>query len=48
MSEKEGILRLQSSGRWAVCRPRRDPDNADQVPDLVVSASRFLTDALSN
>jgi len=25
MSDKEGILRLQSSGRWAVCRPGRDP-----------------------
>jgi hypothetical protein len=25
MSEKEGILRMQSSGRWAVCRPGRDP-----------------------
>jgi hypothetical protein len=25
MTEKEGILRLQSSGRWAVCRPGRDP-----------------------
>jgi hypothetical protein len=25
MSEKIGILRLQSSGRWAVCRPGRDP-----------------------
>jgi hypothetical protein len=23
--EKEGILRLQSSGRWAVCRPGHDP-----------------------
>jgi hypothetical protein len=21
----EGILRMQSSGRWAVCRPGRDP-----------------------
>ena len=25
MTEKEGILRLQSSGRWAVCRPGHDP-----------------------
>jgi hypothetical protein len=25
MSDKEGILRLQSSGRWAVCRPGHDP-----------------------
>jgi hypothetical protein len=25
MSEKEGILRMQSSGRWAVCRPAHDP-----------------------
>jgi hypothetical protein len=25
MSEKEGILRLQPSGRWAVCRPGRAP-----------------------
>jgi len=25
MSEKEGILRMQSSRRWAVCRPGREP-----------------------
>jgi len=25
MSDKEGILQLQPSGRWAVCRPGRDP-----------------------
>jgi hypothetical protein len=25
MSEKEGVLRLQSSGRWAVCRSGHDP-----------------------
>jgi hypothetical protein len=25
MSETEGVLRMQSSGRWAVCRPGRDP-----------------------
>jgi len=25
VSEKEGILRMQSSGRWAVCRPGHDP-----------------------
>jgi Domain of unknown function (DUF5348) len=25
MSDKEGILRLQSSGRWAVCRPGHEP-----------------------
>ena len=25
MSDKEGILRMQSSGRWAVCRPGHDP-----------------------
>ena len=25
MSEKEGILRMQPSGRWAVCRPGHDP-----------------------
>jgi hypothetical protein len=25
MSEKEGILQMQPSGRWAVCRPWRDP-----------------------
>jgi hypothetical protein len=25
MSETEGILRMQSSGRWAVCRPGHDP-----------------------
>ena len=25
MSEKEGTLRMTSSGRWAVCRPWREP-----------------------
>ena len=25
MTEKEGILRLQPSGRWAVCLPGRAP-----------------------
>ena len=25
MAEKEGILRVQPSGRWAVCRPGREP-----------------------
>ncbi len=25
MSEKEGTLRMQPSGRWAVCRPGRAP-----------------------
>jgi hypothetical protein len=25
MTDKEGILRMQPSGRWAVCRPGRDP-----------------------
>jgi hypothetical protein len=25
MTEKVGILRMQPSGRWAVCRPGRDP-----------------------
>src|SRR5262249_19223770 len=25
MSEKEGILRMQSSRRWAMCRPGREP-----------------------
>ena len=25
MSEKKGSLRMQSSGRWAVCRPGHDP-----------------------
>jgi hypothetical protein len=25
MSEKEGTLRMQPSGRWAVCRPGRTP-----------------------
>ena len=25
MSEKEGILQMQPSGRWAVCRPGRNP-----------------------
>jgi hypothetical protein len=24
-SKKIGVLRLQSSGRWAVCRPGHDP-----------------------
>jgi hypothetical protein len=25
MTEKEGILQIQPSGRWAVCRPGRAP-----------------------
>jgi hypothetical protein len=25
MTDKEGVLRLQPSGRWAVCRPGREP-----------------------
>ena len=25
MSEKEGTLRMMVSGRWAVCRPGREP-----------------------
>jgi hypothetical protein len=25
MSDKEGTLRMQPSGRWAVCRPGHDP-----------------------
>jgi hypothetical protein len=25
MSEEEGVLRTQSSGRWAVCWPGREP-----------------------
>jgi hypothetical protein len=25
MSDKEGILRFQPSGRWAVCRPGTEP-----------------------
>jgi hypothetical protein len=25
MSDKEGTLRMQPSGRWAVCRPGREP-----------------------
>jgi hypothetical protein len=25
MTEKEGFLRMQPSGRWAACRPGRDP-----------------------
>jgi hypothetical protein len=25
MSEKEGVLKMQPSGRWAVCRPGREP-----------------------
>jgi hypothetical protein len=25
MSDKEGTLRMQPSGCWAVCRPDRDP-----------------------
>jgi hypothetical protein len=27
-SEKDGILRMQPSGRWAVCRPGRDPSRS--------------------
>jgi hypothetical protein len=25
MSEKEGILKMQPSGRWAICRPGHEP-----------------------
>ena len=25
MTEKEGILQLQPSGRWAICRPGQSP-----------------------
>jgi hypothetical protein len=25
MTEKEGVLQIQPSGRWAVCRPGRPP-----------------------
>jgi hypothetical protein len=25
MTEKEGTLRMMASGRWAVCRPGREP-----------------------
>ena len=25
MTEKEGVLQMQPSGRWAVCRPGREP-----------------------
>ena len=25
MAEKEGVLQMQPSGRWAVCRPGREP-----------------------
>jgi hypothetical protein len=25
MNDVEGVLRLQPSGRWAVCRPGREP-----------------------
>jgi hypothetical protein len=25
MNAREGVLRLQPSGRWAVCRPGREP-----------------------
>ena len=25
MAEKEGVLRMQPSGRWAVCRPAQEP-----------------------
>ena len=25
MSDKEGVLQMQSSGHWAICRPGRDP-----------------------
>jgi hypothetical protein len=25
MIEKEGVLRMQPSGRWAVCRPGQEP-----------------------
>jgi hypothetical protein len=25
MTEKEGILKMPPSGRWAICRPGREP-----------------------
>jgi hypothetical protein len=25
MTEEEGVLQIQPSGRWAVCRPGREP-----------------------
>jgi hypothetical protein len=25
MSDKEGTLRMMASGRWAICRPGREP-----------------------
>ena len=25
MAENEGVLRMQPSGRWAVCRPGQEP-----------------------
>ena len=31
MTEKEGVLQMQPSGRWAVCRPGRGPWRSRQA-----------------
>jgi hypothetical protein len=50
-SENEGILQLQASGRWAVCRPNRRPVEVtsgdvfriqvDDMPGLQVTRMEF-------
>jgi hypothetical protein len=44
MSEKEGTLQMQSSGRWAVCRPGQEPVeiNAGDVFRIEVPAKGGL------
>jgi hypothetical protein len=49
--ENEGILQLQASGRWAVCRPNRRPADitsgdvfriqVDDMPGLQVTRMEF-------
>jgi hypothetical protein len=44
MSDKEGILRLQPSGRWAVCRPGHDP--AGRATGALIPRVRTGTSAI--
>jgi hypothetical protein len=41
MTDKEGILRMQPSGRWAVCRPGR-------IPAEITSGERFRIEVLGS
>ena len=41
MTDNEGILRMQPSGRWAVCRPGR-------IPAEITSGERFRIEVLGS